>query len=258
MLKRITPRAYNFIAACQLVEEPCLMHDTRASVIEPCEAEDVRGLIRSLSSEIGDALDVVEAAVCEPQKAFDGFDRKLLDLRSATSDQDPPKDEQENVRMVENLRSFAAKICLAVADGDPSETLAITRNTLKRIGAIRRAVSDALLDLALTENPTQNMFDKAMKEAAEKLNKPSKGKHIKFEDAAAILSHLNVPKSERTLKRWMHGENAPDGFTPECMHSVQSFTEWAKIYANREQSKINVHNALYIDNPKNDRMRKFR
>lgn len=83
-------------------------------------------------------------------------------------------------------------------------------------------------------------------------------KHIPYKQALEILKRLNVPKDRKTLQRWMKGTNTPEDFTPECMHSIQSFGEWATIYANREKSKINVNNALRIDNPKNDRMRKFR
>lgn len=88
--------------------------------------------------------------------------------------------------------------------------------------------------------------------------KRKRAKHIPYKQALETLKRLNVPKDRKTLQRWMKGTNTPEDFTPECMHSIQSFGEWAKIYANREKSKINVNNALRIDNPKNDRMRKFR
>lgn len=88
--------------------------------------------------------------------------------------------------------------------------------------------------------------------------KRKRSRHIPYKQALEILKKLNVPKNRKTLQRWMNGTNTPEDFTPECMHSIQSFGEWAKIYANREKSKINANNALRIDNPKNDRMRKFR
>lgn len=83
-------------------------------------------------------------------------------------------------------------------------------------------------------------------------------KHIPYKQALAILERLNCPKDRKTLLRWMKGENTPDGFTPETMATVQSFTAWATIYANREQSKINTNNTLRIDNPNSRKMQKFR
>ena len=83
-------------------------------------------------------------------------------------------------------------------------------------------------------------------------------KHIPYKQALAILKRLNCPKDRKTLLRWMKGENTPDDFTPETMATVQSFTAWATIYANREQSKINTNNTLRIDNPNSRKMQKFR
>ena len=83
-------------------------------------------------------------------------------------------------------------------------------------------------------------------------------KHIPYKQALAILERLNCPKDRKTLLRWMKGENTPDGFTPETMATVPFFTAWAKIYANREQSKINTNNTLRIDNPNSRKMQKFR
>ena len=76
--------------------------------------------------------------------------------------------------------------------------------------------------------------------------------------AIAILKKLHCPKKRKTLQRWMKGKNTPKGFTPECMENVPAFTAWAKIYANKEQSKINYNNALRIDNPANRKMGRFR
>ena len=83
-------------------------------------------------------------------------------------------------------------------------------------------------------------------------------KHIPYKTALAILEKLNCPKDRKTLQRWIKGENTPDDFTPETMATVQAFAAWARIYANREQSKINTNNTLRIDNPNSRKMQKFR
>lgn len=83
-------------------------------------------------------------------------------------------------------------------------------------------------------------------------------KHIPYKQAIEILTKLNAPRDRKTLQRWMEGIGTPEDFTPECMHSVQYFSAWATIFAHREQAKINTNNALRIDNPNNDKMRKFR
>lgn len=88
--------------------------------------------------------------------------------------------------------------------------------------------------------------------------KRKRTKHIPYKTALAILEKLNCPKDRKTLQRWIKGENTPDDFTPETMATVQAFTAWATIYANREQSKINTNNALRIDNPNSRKMQKFR
>lgn len=95
---------------------------------------------------------------------------------------------------------------------------------------------------------------------AQKPPKPKRKrtKHIPYKTASAILKKLNCPKDRKTLQRWMQGQNTPDDFTPECMATVQAFSEWAKIYAHREQAKINTNNALWIDNPDSRKMQKFR
>ncbi len=83
-------------------------------------------------------------------------------------------------------------------------------------------------------------------------------KHIQYKVALAILERLNCPKDRKTLQRWINGQNTPEDFTPECMATVQAFSEWARIYTNREQAKINTNNALRIDNPDNRKMERFR
>ena len=81
---------------------------------------------------------------------------------------------------------------------------------------------------------------------------------VSMENACTILKKLNCPVNRRTISRWLNGQNTPEGFTPEKMESVEAFSAWATIHANREQSRINSNNALRIDNPKNDEMKKFR
>lgn len=83
-------------------------------------------------------------------------------------------------------------------------------------------------------------------------------KHIPYKQALAILERLNCPKDRKTLQRWIKGENTPNDFTPEKMSTVEAFSSWATIYANREQSKVNTNNALRIDNPNSRKMQKFR
>lgn len=83
-------------------------------------------------------------------------------------------------------------------------------------------------------------------------------KHIPYKQAVAILEKMNCPKDRKTLYRWMQGKNTPEDFTPEKMTTVEAFTNWASIYSNREQAKINTNNALRIDNPNSRRIRRFR
>ena len=83
-------------------------------------------------------------------------------------------------------------------------------------------------------------------------------RHIPYKQALAILERLNCPKDRKTLQRWIKGENTPNDFTPEKMSTVEAFSSWATIYANREQSKVNTNNALRIDNPNSRKMQKFR
>ena len=83
-------------------------------------------------------------------------------------------------------------------------------------------------------------------------------RHIPYKVALAILERLNCPKDRKTLQRWINGQNTPEDFTPECVATVQAFSEWARIYANREQAKINTNNALRIDNPDNRKMGRFK
>ena len=83
-------------------------------------------------------------------------------------------------------------------------------------------------------------------------------RHIHYKVALAILERLNCPRKRKELQRWMNGQNTPEDFTPECMATVQAFTAWAQIWANREQAKINTNNALRIDNPDNRKMGKYR
>lgn len=116
----------------------------------------------------------------------------------------------------------------------------------------RRAFIAALeIDAAATEEI--NGYD-----AAEVAPKRKRSKHIAYNIAIAILERLNCPISRKTLQRWMNGENTPEGFTPETMKTVSYFSQWAKIYANLEQAKININNALRIDNPNSRRMQQFR
>ena len=83
-------------------------------------------------------------------------------------------------------------------------------------------------------------------------------KHIPYKVALAILKKLNCPRDRKTIKRWLDGQNTPEGFTPECMATVQAFLAWATTFAHREQAKINTNNALRIDNPDNRKMRRFK
>ena len=83
-------------------------------------------------------------------------------------------------------------------------------------------------------------------------------RHIPYKVALGILERLNCPKDRKTLQRWINGQNTPEDFTPECMATMQAFSEWSRIYANREQAKINTKNALRIDNPDNRKMERFR
>jgi len=78
-------------------------------------------------------------------------------------------------------------------------------------------------------------------------------KHIPYDVALTILERLNVPKDRKTLHRWMKGEHTPEDFTPETMRTVQGFTEWATVFAYRDQSKINTRNGLHLDNPRQPR-----
>lgn len=93
-------------------------------------------------------------------------------------------------------------------------------------------------------------------ETAKKSRKRTK--HIPYKDALGILERLNCPKDRKTLKRWMDGLYTPEDFTPECMKTMQAFQAWATIYAHREQAKININNALRIDNPDNRKMGRFK
>lgn len=85
-----------------------------------------------------------------------------------------------------------------------------------------------------------------------------KRRAVSMKQAVATLARLNCPRDRRTISRWRNGENAPDGFRPELLENYDHFLAWAKIYANREQAKINTNNGLRIDNPKNDAVKRFR
>lgn len=145
----------------------------------------------------------------------------------------------------------------------------------KRVQWRLRQVSNSQLDLAIFENvPADTPLSddlsiiQSAKQTAQNRDgstqatnnaKPKRKtiKHIPYKQAQAILEKLNCPKTWKTLQRWMKGENTPDDFTPERMATVEAFTAWATIHANREQSKINTNNALRIDNPNSRRMQRF-
>lgn len=135
-------------------------------------------------------------------------------------------------------------------------------NDFNVLDAACNNTEDALtaLDCALATKQDTEVMKELTTSDVTKAQKPKRKriKHIPYKEALAILERLNCPKDRKTLQRWMSGQNTPEDFTPECMVTVQAFAAWARIYANREQAKINTNNALRIDNPDNRKLERYR
>lgn len=75
--------------------------------------------------------------------------------------------------------------------------------------------------------------------------KPTRGDcEVTQDRASEILARANCPVTSRTIQNWEKGKGTPEGYSSELRKSLVAFTTWARDYAQKEQGKINLKNAV--------------
>ena len=99
---------------------------------------------------------------------------------------------------------------------------------------------ERMADALITQGVTLDRID-----ANTRPRKPTRGDcEVTQDRASEILTRANCPVTSRTIQNWEKGKGTPEGYSSELRKSLVAFTTWARDYAQKEQGKINLKNAV--------------